>query len=513
MTNNYEKHYDTDLAKAKARDLLGKMIDETLLKFRRANKIRVLHFGGIDLAEAKQVYLPRGILPENIVSIEREKRIAEEQKKKGIGIRVINATLENYLENQKDIDFEIVSLDYTCPISSNNLLLLHSLRDKQKRNSFIFHCVHLLQRDRTAKNLYLEGLIASQNRLHIDGVQALSSMINSGKIFLDKVENGSHYKDERTNSISNLISNAFTGVDYSVNHCTLRALYGENFDAKISDAEEHLRQIFNDEKFVLDINKKPSNALEYMASLYLGHLAVRDVRGWLNQNGLEKIDNYAIAWILRNSVSKRKPWGIFGEITYSYVSESGSPMMGYVAFLRHSQILLNQIRDVTGYLGFPDKLTLRDKSKFIGKLYEYNRLAERERLHLVSNPSQTFFLGNSSKPVLTKKRFVEELEDGRTIEEIQQNYRGWQNKPLPQWKAHYTMGTYKFREMAEESTEDSDLEKITKEQAIDLLSSEIPPKEIYDAWPTSFSLGQLRAYKSHISMRSYKENTLREQTK
>ena len=74
------------------------------------------------------------------------------------------------------------------------------------------------------------------------------------------------------------------------------------------------------------------------------------------------------------------------------------------------------------------------------------------------------------------------------------------------------MGTYKPREMAEEAAEDSDLEKMTKEQVIDLLSSGIPPEEIYDVWPTSFSIGQLRAFKAHLTMGTYKEKVDREQT-
>ena len=84
------------------------------------------------------------------------------------------------------------------------------------------------------------------------------------------------------------------------------------------------------------------------------------------------------------------------------------------------------------------------------------------------------------------------------------------HKPLAQWKAHVTMGTYdkvpKSEDEIVEYEEDSGLEKITKEDAIDFLASGIPPQEIYEAYPTSFTQGQLRAFKAHITMGTYEQN-------
>jgi len=70
------------------------------------------------------------------------------------------------------------------------------------------------------------------------------------------------------------------------------------------------------------------------------------------------------------------------------------------------------------------------------------------------------------------------------------------------------MGTYDSQpriseESIQESPEDSNIEKISKEQVIDLLASGIPVDEIASAYPTSFSKGQLRAFKAHITMGTY----------
>ncbi len=102
---------------------------------------------------------------------------------------------------------------------------------------------------------------------------------------------------------------------------------------------------------------------------------------------------------------------------------------------------------------------------------------------------------------------------GTSIEEIREKYRGGNNLKLPQIKAHVTMGTYgsfnnkdsveQRMEMLEEkeleTDADQDVEKITKEEMLDLLASGIPPAEIFDSYPTSFSLMQMRGHLANIT--------------
>jgi hypothetical protein len=97
--------------------------------------------------------------------------------------------------------------------------------------------------------------------------------------------------------------------------------------------------------------------------------------------------------------------------------------------------------------------------------------------------------------VLTKGRAIEEFKEGKTVNEVRTKYRCWGGKPLAQWKAHVTMGTYEEHEIHEE---DKDLETITKEDVIDLISSGIPIEEIHQSYPTSFTLRQLRSLKRVI---------------
>ena len=55
---------------------------------------------------------------------------------------------------------------------------------------------------------------------------------------------------------------------------------------------------------------------------------------------------------------------------------------------------------------------------------------------------------NHGQNLQTAIKLVEEaFEAGATVEYLQQNYRGLENKPLSQWKAHVTMGTYNTQKL------------------------------------------------------------------
>ena len=109
---------------------------------------------------------------------------------------------------------------------------------------------------------------------------------------------------------------------------------------------------------------------------------------------------------------------------------------------------------------------------------------------------------------LTRELAISELKDGATLDQIREKYRGWKEMPLAQWKAHVTMGTYDETEVsgAEElqaAVAADDL--LSKQDALDLLVAGIPAEEIHSCYPTSFSIGQLRAFKAHVTMGTYEK--------
>lgn len=66
------------------------------------------------------------------------------------------------------------------------------------------------------------------------------------------------------------------------------------------------------------------------------------------------------------------------------------------------------------------------------------------------------------------------------------------------------MGTYDNIELVVKE-DDIDIDRITKEEALDLIGSGIPIEEIVSAFPTSFKPSQLRAFKAHMTMGRYSD--------
>ncbi len=504
------KHYDSDWAKAKSRDLVGKMLDKTILTFRKPKDVKVLHFGGVDLAEAKQVYLPRGIKPENIVSIERDRASAEAQRKLGLGVQVVNQDIVDYAKSE-DINFDVISLDYIGPITTKTLDILAMLSDKQKNNQFLLHHANLLRRDGDSERVYMTGYsFRDAHKFDSDPGFKPSHHIRKGfekmqemRREFDSALEGDGIKDikslgytpvlrallSRTTIGSlNKLFRFSSGNDFLFNIRNLEKIASEDWKKEVKiDPNDVTGSLIN----LSGGNPAMSKLVEYLISL--------NIEGMMSNMGLGSKESLVATMALADYVKNKPYFKLVDFEGYSYISESGAPMIGDIMFLRYPQYLDMASEDITRSLTNPIKL--------VSALRQYSRASNKfcptESLKLISQKiDNRSFLGNSSKPILTKGRAIEEFEKGKSVEEIQQIYRGWQNKPLSQWKAHYTMGTYTGNNRSVE-IEESSLEKLTKEDALDLLSSGIPTKEIVEAWPGSFTVGQLNSYKAHITMGTY----------
>jgi len=151
------KRYESDWAKSKARTLLREMIKKHSLDYKKAQNLKVLCFPGIDAAEIFEVYDPLGIPRHNIIGIEREPEISSKLSDMGLGIKVVPSTLDDYLKSQSELDLDVISLDYTGPITSDQLEVLTDIRNKTKKSRFILHHANLMKRDRLSYPLYSTG--------------------------------------------------------------------------------------------------------------------------------------------------------------------------------------------------------------------------------------------------------------------------------------------------------------------------------------------------------------------
>ncbi len=510
-----EKHYDTDWAKAKARALQQEFPKEHICNRKRPEETYVLCLPGIDAAEL-QIYDNLGIPRGNITGLEREPHVARELQKKNLGIRVIQRSLEDYVQDEAEFAFDVVSLDFIGPLNLGQIDALKVLREKQKVHRFVLHCAHLLTRDKQSQGFYIAGQAArtlqgnfpellgqySPDRiLHINA--ALTIQVEAA---FEKAHEEGFDQADKSEAYSQSLRTGLQGFREGGSEELFRFLAGVgNYETKKAAALAAISEV-KDRK-----NGQPLSENRRWERYLSEHMYAdlhKAVKLRCKCKGLPE----ELALLMFNALTitaAGKPFFVAGENyrRYSYISESGSPMIGdiYLAerlpeFLRACKKVAQNIGYPRGFLNWNNQAlgaSLRDLSLAIPKTQKYMLIETQP-------PKEREFLGNSAKPILTKKRFLAELDAGHSIEEVSLSYRGFSNKPLDVWRSEYAQGAPPLVQ-DETLEEEAGLEKITKEEAVDLLSSGVPPEEVCKVYPSSFSLGQLRAYKAHLTMGTYEK--------
>jgi hypothetical protein len=475
-----EKHYATDWAKAKTRDLIKEMGVGHLLPLKRPEDMKVLCFPGIDGAEIPQIYDQWRVPRQNIVGVEREPHIADTLERKNLGIQLYKGSVEEYIKRSDYLFFDCISLDYIGPINQNQINTIRSIVKKQRTNQFILHVANLMRRDQDSVDLYCLGYAFN------GPVNEPIKHVYRAKEFLDKISMGERMMSEKRTGISTLIQLALNNYDERDHGRLLKFITG--YDTQI-------KGIYNAGKDnIAEVVKIKGLEDKIMQEILADECEKAGIK--------EENSRVSLLWALDYALKER----FFVEnrgINYSYISESGAPMVGHIYLLSNPRRSINIARKIAEKAGYPGKFRLNKDKNLLEIFRLVNKFVQEEYSAQGKDgeDEKSIFLGNSSKPVLSKKRAIEEFKNGATVDELKEKYRGWENKPLPQWKAHVTMGTYGERKIEAETEEG--LEMITKEEAIDLLGSGIPINEIVNAFPTSFSEHQLRAFKAHLTMGTY----------
>lgn len=518
-TEGYVKHYAGDWAKAKVHDALGEMLDTTVLTYMKPRDVRVLHFPGIDMAETERVYLARGIPPQNIIGLEHKCEIADVIEKRGLGIQVPRnskgkpLSLEEYVALHPSYNFDVISLDYVGPLEDTDLLLLTKFLQKQQRNSFILHHANLLRRENNNSHFIAGFVIQGYDNPHLKSIkEAEQASLEVGRKtteLMKKVGEGKSITEEKKESYTELIRTTFTGLGLDLRRKMLKYMTDNDFSLIAENLKKSIAVV--DPEKVFDLNDPVGSVgCNPYALSYIDLNARRYFRHILEHEGVKEKDcQQVIEHAITSAADTEKRFCDQSCKKYTYISESGSPMIGDIHFLRYPYQIIQKAREVARLVGFPKEIRVKNFKSLKQALIEYCSVANHFK-HFKS-PEDTYkaervFLGSSSKPVLTKKLFVVELERAeckedvpKIVQKVKENYRCWEGKPLSQWQAHWRMNTYRSQDMVEESEDDSSLEKITEEQAREFLASNIPPQEIWEAYPTSFTLPQLRGFKAQLT--------------
>ena len=521
-----KKHYAGDWAKAKSRDLVKGMIERTLLTFRKPEDISVLCFPGIDGAEVIQVYDALGIPRENVVGLERDPEIAGQIEANCPGIQVVNQTLEDYVAERERFNFDVVSTDYTGGVNNSQITTTSLLAKGMRKDRFIINITNIIKRDPNSFGIYAEGEMrysgtssgpVKKEKWPVDGLSedqmdAISRTKSSVERLTELSDKKGSSADLKRSNYAQIVLGPIFGPKVTEHSKLLKWFLGDKYNTFLGDLQDLMDKSgerpeidFEDPFYSIGCFPVAESMLrQIMMASFERKFAGEKIEG--GKDGLNYIFKALVLGVTPQKIfipREIKP--------YSYISESGAPMSGVVSFFGHSRSMSRYSRDLVRHLGYPNNFNLLDKPGFntIFKKFMRAQLKFMEQAEYMTGDvlREPIFLGSSAKPVLTKAKALEELDNGLTTDEIRAKYRGPKLKSLAAWKAWQTMRANGTKEPTLEETIETngDVETITKEEAIDLLREGIPPKEIGEAYPNSFTAGQLRAFKAHITMGSYSE--------
>jgi len=470
------KRYNSDWAKSKSRSMVRDLISRSLLPVSRPQDLRVLCFPGVDAAEIFEVYDKLEIPRENITGLEREKEIADILHDKQLGIEVVNDSLDQFVASHEEFCYDIISLDFIGPIGRELNSAWRLLRKNTGRD-IVFHTANLVRRDHRSKGIYRYGHFMDKwtDNEYDNLEKALDSCFD--RLY-------SYSNDKKSSSYMSMTASCLKGGVKKHYDRLFKFLCGRQYHQVIDIIEDTITQTTGRH---LNIDRDHPHSSKPGRGIILANIATA-CRNIMSRKcstyGItdEKIQAVMMS-ALYDTCRDGSKYSIREGVFYKYISESGAPMMGDAWFASR---LEKQISDrIADLIGYPDQFKITDMDELNRYIILYGiEMLMYERKGTLKRE----FLGKSTKPLLTKKRAIAEFDNGTSLPEIKDKYRGWEKKPLAQWKAHHTMGRY--------------TPELSKQDALDLIRSGIPLKEIHEAYP-SYSEGTLRAYKAHIKMKHY----------
>jgi hypothetical protein len=516
MAKETDKHYNNDWAKSKSRELVRDFAAKTIMKIVDPKYAKVLCFPGQELAEVYQVYDALGIPRENITGIEKYKSIADKITEQKSGINLVNSSLEDFVDSQKDFDFDIVSLDYTSPINNSQMLTISKISNRQTNNHFLLHQANLIKRDSHSLGTYAAGFSEMDFGKDID---LTDPRVDMNCLFEEAAKRYTRFikvhnsegsdKELKLAAYTNLVRAGFLGATSEGASKLLKYVCGSKYEWALRQMEESLSQKLNKE-IHFDRNNPFENEKGILgARKYLEGLTLSALKDLATRIGIPKA-GILIASALQDAI-KEKYFYEKDQENYHYISESGAPMVGTIRFLGHPFYSKQRAEEVAASLGWPKDIGFTDGSRVYRAIKEFQKANMKFRSadlieRLAEKNNQYRFLGNSSRPVLSKKRFLQALSEGKDIEEIKREYRGWDNKPLAQWQAHHTRGTYNPKVKDVETQEKAEIKtkpiknlKATDE-IYEYIRAGFPDKEIMEAF--GITKKQLGARKAWVTMRA-----------
>jgi hypothetical protein len=401
-----KKSYES-IPKAKARKHLELFIKKIYPKRKLRKNLKVLSLLGHEDHELRNVWDPLGVPRENITNIEKDPEAFELSKKRYSDVQTHYGTIEDFLD-KTDETFDVINYDTTSQFGLN------------ERNALRFIAYKGLLGDK--------GVLVSWFVGHREGGY-------NKQWFRDRFEEDSSFIDERDTSFikdrSDLISRMICSIMIDG-----RAFYNPHPFVKL----EPFSSVYKESVKVLSREHGIEDG-KFFWDPVKGNKIIKKVLKDLSKKTFPQMGDDGI-YLLKEALFYQDIGSYFTTLQkrMKYVGDNGTPMLIDINYLKRDDFsdITHMIHGEDGeheifIPAISDNKTLR---KRINYFMRCRGLCVGEYLDERMN------LGSSMKPLITKEKAIEEFKNGSTVEEIKEKFRGTNGKPLAQWKAHFTMGTY-----------------------------------------------------------------------
>ena len=472
------KSYAKDEAKSKSRQLVKGMIEKHILPRKKPKDITALILGGKDMMEVLEIYDPLGIPRKNITSIEMYPKIAEQQRKitPEVNIQIMN--LDEYAKMRQKMFFDIYSLDFTSNINSSTLMTIAKYKLASSLSNVLFHIAMQKGREQKDGKAILDFMAYNsisnilsqtddlQNEMSVmfdkdkkDDANRMSLIRNHSMTSLLFTMPGSLSIYGRKNDFE-MLSEKFFGMGYD----SLILKVASECEYFKFDGLFRKRCLDKDIDTLMSVPEIVDMANEKIKVKILTDfsLIIKKSMNYLraDKNDQTKLEFNALptANLITNVISSLKNHKNidFKEIIdfakYTYVSQSGTPMTGIVAFYQQNHAKEQILSKLDELIVYSDPIRVRNLRQVLKLSMDYIKIPEPVCLADAGKPP--VFLGNSSKPIIRKGEIAKLLSEGYSKDFIRGNYRIGNPRSISAIQAHLTRKEMKLQKNEERETLD-----------------------------------------------------------
>jgi hypothetical protein len=396
---------------------------------------------------------------------------------------VVNKTLEKFVHTEPTLDFDVISLDYTGIIKPRDLVTLNFLVKKlSNKNNVLLHIAHSYARDKQSEEWYMEGNYHTNSFKLIPEVPYIEAL-QDVHAFAEELQRRKLDVKDKVKGLEGMVDLAVASPYQREMITQFISYYAKCQRTSCENILANINEIFHKYEKPVDINQcvKDTHHLrnnprcpfiyEYCRKNVVYEFFNIDITtaallgpAMLREYG--RLDNLSpVDRLMRQKAMADKKEKIKREAflsayllslgmldnclftrnfqNYRYLSESRYPMMGTIVEIVEPLSLIKKCKELVQCLGFPKTMKVTDPRRFRQLLAE---ALEKWNDFMSNEKGSTFTdLGGSPKPLLTKKRAIIELMNGKSDTYLRETYRIPEDilKAIPGYKAHITMGHYR----------------------------------------------------------------------